>query len=390
MSVYFIYALSFFNGIGVSSAQMVLPLYALDLGASPFAVGMLAATYSICPTLLAVTSGKLIDRVGARWPMLAGATCGGLGLLAPYLFRGMPAVYFAGTMNGLCVVLFSLATQNLVGVLSTPQSRARDFSNYMLTNSSAQFLAPLLGGFAIDHAGHAMTCLYLALLSLVPIALLAARGGALAGGTSSAAKTRGGGIRMLLSDPVVRRTLVSGSLLSAGLNLYQIYLPVYGHSIGLAASAIGIVMAMNSSAAFVSRFGLPWLIGRFGEERLLAHAFFVGAVTLALVPIFNSAVLLALVSFVFGLGMGCGQPIVIMLMYANSKDGRSAEALGLKITTNQLTKLVSPVLFGAVASALNLFTMFWINAAMMAAAGAITRPGPVPAAESEQRPAGDD
>src|SRR6185503_11009763 len=67
VSVYFIYALTLFNSIGVSSAQMVLPLYALDLGASPFAVGMLAATYSICPTLLAVTSGKLIDRVGARW-----------------------------------------------------------------------------------------------------------------------------------------------------------------------------------------------------------------------------------------------------------------------------------------------------------------------------------
>jgi len=84
--------------------------------------------------------------------------------------------------------------------------------------------------------------------------------------------------------------------------------------------------------------------------------------------------------------MGCGQPIVIMLMYSNSRDGRSGEALGLKVTTNQLTKLVSPVLFGAIASALGLFAMFWINAALMAAGGALSRPkgGDAPADTGKQ------
>lgn len=374
MSVYFVYALALFNGIGVFSSQMVLSLYALNLGASPLAVGLLAAAYSLFPMLLAVTAGKLIDRFGGRWPMTAGAACGGIGMLVPYFVQGLPAVYIAGATNGLWVVFFGLATQNLVGQLSTPDTRARDFSNYMLTNSLSQFLAPLIGGFSIDHGGHAGTCLYLALLSLAPIALLAVRGHALPGGTRRVEKARGGGIRAMLSDPVVRRTLITGSLLSVGLNLYQTYMPVYGHSIGLSASAIGMVLAMNSSAAFVSRFGLPRLIAKFGEERLLAYAFFAGAATLALIPLFKYPALLALVSFVFGLGMGCGQPIVIMLMYSNSRDGRSGEALGLKVTTNQLTKLVSPVLFGAIASVLGLFAMFWINAALMAAGGAISRP----------------
>ena len=372
VSLYLVYTLALVNGLGVFSSQLVLSLYALKLGASPLAVGLLAATYSLFPMLLAVTAGKLIDRFGARWPMTAGATIGGIGMLVPYLVPGLPAVYVAGAMNGLSVVFFSLATQNLVGLLSTPDTRARDFSNYMLTNSFAQFLAPLIGGFSIDHSGHATTCLYLAILTLAPIAMLATQGRALPGGTHRGSKARGG-MRAMLADPVVRRTLITGSLLSAGLNMYQIYIPVYAHSIGLSASATGMVLAMNSAAAFVVRFGLPRLIAKFGEERLLGYAFFVGAASLTLVPLFKSAVLLALISFLFGLGMGCGQPIVIMLMYSNSPDGRSGEALGLKVTTNQLTKLVSPVLFGAVASALGLFPMFWINAAMMAAGGMISR-----------------
>jgi MFS family permease len=372
VSVYFVYALSLLHGMSVFSSQMVLPLYALNLGASPVAVGLLAATFSLFPTLLAVTAGKLTDRFGARWPMTAGALICGLGMLVPYFFHNLAAVYFAGAMNGLSAVLFSLAAQNLVGVLSTPETRARDFSNYMLTHSFAQFLAPLLGGFSIDHAGHAVACLIIASLTLAPVAVLAARGKLLPGGTRTSAKGSGGGIRAMLADPVVRRTLITGSLLSAGLNMYQIYMPVYAHSIDLSASAIGIILAMNSSAAFVSRFGLPRLIRELGEERLLGYAFFLGAASLLLIPVFKIPALLALISFSFGLGMGCGQPIVIMLMYANSRDGRSGEALGLKVMTNQLTKLVAPVLFGAIASGLGLLAMFWINAALMAAAGSVS------------------
>src|SRR5262245_41750100 len=162
---------------------MVLPLYALKLGAGPVAVGFLAATFSLFPTLLAVTAGKLIDRFGARWPMTAGSLVCGLGMLVPFFFHNLPAVYFAGAMNGLSAVLFSLAAQNLVGVLSTPETRARDFSNYMLTHSFSQFVAPLFGGFSIDHAGHAAACLFIALLSIVPVTVLATRGRLLPGGT---------------------------------------------------------------------------------------------------------------------------------------------------------------------------------------------------------------
>ena len=322
--------------------------------------------------LLAVSAGKLVDRFGARWPMTFGALCSGLGLLVPHFFSGLPALYVTSAMTGLAVIFFNLATQNLVGLLSTPDTRARYFSNYMLTNSVSQFLGLLVGGFLIDHSNHVTACLYLALSMLAPIIILIVRGSALPGGTRRTAQASGG-IRTMLSDPVVRQALITGSLLNAGLNLYQVYMPVYAHAIDLSASAIGMVLATNSAAAFIVRFGLPQLLAKFGEQRLLTYAFFLGAASLALIPFFKGAAVLALVSFVFGLGMGCGQPIVIMLMFSNSKDGRSGEALGLKFTTNQLTKLVSPVLFGAIASVLGLFPMFWINAALMVAGGMISR-----------------
>jgi MFS family permease len=351
---------------------VTLSLYALRLGASPLAVGLLASTFSIFPMLLAVTAGRLVDRIGSRWPMTVGAATGAVAMLVPYVFEALPALYVAGTMTGLSAISFNLATQNLVGQLSTPETRPRNFSNYMLTAAAASLLGPLLAGFSIEHSSHARTCLHLSLVALAPLTLLLARGGGVPGGSHRAGKAAGGVLAML-RDPVVRHTLIAGSLINTGLNLYQWYLPVYGHSIDLSSSSIGMILAANSAAAFVVRFALPKLLAELGERTLLACAFFAGATGLLLIPLFHNALALGIVSFMFGFGMGAGQPIVIMLMYTNSRDGRSGESLGLKVMTNQLTKLVSPVIFGAVASGFGLLAMFWLNAILLAGGGMMSR-----------------
>jgi predicted MFS family arabinose efflux permease len=273
------------------------------------------------------------------------------------------------------VIFFNLATQNLVGMLSTPETRGRNFSNYALTSSVSNFIGPTFGGFSVEHFGHANTCLLVALVTLVPVAMLAVRGKALPLGTRKASKTSGN-VRALLADRNVRQTLITGSLLNTGLNLFQFYMPVYGHRAGLSASAIGSILGANAAAAFISRFMLPSLLKRFGENRVLMYTFFLGAIGLTCIPLFSNAAALIAIAFVFGFGMGCGQPIVIMLMYSNSREGRSGEALGLKFSTNQLTKLIAPVCFGAIASAFGLLAMFWINAAMLAGGGVYSRPKP--------------
>ena len=377
MSITFVFAVSLLNGMGVNATQVVFSLYALQLGAGPLTIGLLASSFSLFPMLLAVTAGRLVDRHGARWPMTFGVVGGGLGVLVTYTLPGLHTLFVAGLLTGLSVIFINLSTQNLVGILSTPENRARYFANYTLMMTGGQFLGPLVAGFSVEHLGHDNALLSLVAISAVQFTLLVTRGSKLPGGTRKAGKSAGG-IRAMLADPLVRRMLITGSLLNAGINLYQVYMPVYAHSIGLAASTIGIILAMNSTAAFVSRFALPQAIRRFGEQRVLVYAFAVGAVALALIPTFKIAGLLALISFGFGLGMGCGQPIVIMLMFSNSKDGRSGEALGLKFTTNQLTKLVSPVVFGSIAAALGLFAMFWINATLMVIGALMSRPSRKP------------
>jgi len=365
--IHLVFALALLNFATTQASRVLLALYALQFGAQPFAVGAISAAFSAFPMLLAWVAGKVADRLGSRMPLMSGALVSGLGMLVPYWWPGLPSLYVAAAMNGLSFAFYTVSLQNLVGLLGTPKDRARQYSNYAMVVSVAVFLGPMIAGFSIDHLGFGPTCLLVALLGLLPFVLLASLGGMLPGGNRRFGPAES--INDMLADRGVRRVLVTSSLVVSGVDLFQFYLPIYGHDIGLSASAIGVVLAMYAAASLVVRLIIPWFIARFSVEAVLSYAFYVGAASLFLVPLFKSAAALSLISFVFGLGLGCGAPITLMLTYSQSPAGRSGEALGLRMTANHFARVLGPLAFGAIGSTFGLFPVFWINGLMMASGG---------------------
>ena len=61
--------------------------------------------------------------------------------------------------------------------------------------------------------------------------------------------------------------------------------------------------------------------------------------------------------------------------FSNSAEGRSGEALGLRITVNHLSRVIGPVVFGSIGSAFGVFPVFWVTALLLASGGAFTRIG---------------
>jgi MFS family permease len=369
----FAFVLAFINFVCAQAGRVLLALYALRLGATPFAVGALAATFSAFPMMFAWMAGRLADRFGSRWLLMAGAVGSSCGLLVPFMLPTLPALYVAAGMLGLAFSFYTVSVQNLVGVLGKPEGHAKQFGNFSMVAALASFIGPLISGFSIDHMGFGAACLGLAVLALMPVPMLAARGGTLPRGKRHAgpAEAASG----MLAAPGVRRVLVTSSLVQLGIDLFQFYIPIYGYAVNLSASEIGIVLAMFAAASFVVRLIMPRLIARSSEETVLAYAFYIGAASFIFIPLFKSALALSVIAFLFGLGMGCGPPITMMLTYTQSPKGRSGEALGLRMTANHLARVIGPLVFGSIGSAFGLFPVFWGNALMMASGGMLSRHG---------------
>ena len=373
--LYLTFAVGFLSFTAQTASRVVLSLYALKLGAEPTAVGGLAAMFFVLPLFLSWPVGALSDRIGPRRPLIWSAVIGSAGLALPFFWEHLAAMYIAAAMSGLALAFYHVNLQTLVGRLSeTPQDRVRNFSNFSLIGAATNFCGPLLAGLSVDHAGHAIACAVIAGLPLVALVLMLNTGRSLPRAErSSAPKLR---VMDTLADREMRGMLITSGLLQLGTDLFQFYMPIYGHNVGMSASAIGSVLAAFASASFCVRFGMPRLVARFTEQRLLTYSFFVGMAGYALVPLSQNALMLSGVAFLFGLGMGCGQPLTTMLMFSKCAEGRTGETLGLRLTVNNVMRVAGPAVFGAIAAMTGLTAVFLINGAMMGVGGWMSRPTP--------------
>jgi MFS family permease len=373
--------LTFFNFVGANAARILFTLFALELGAPAYAVGLIGGLLYLFPLLLSWPIGMLVDRRGSRGLLTFAAVCGAASLALPYFVPTLMALYGAAALNGLALAFYHVTLQNLIGTLSTPEDRPRNFSNFSLAGSLTNFFGPLIAGFAIDYAGHAVACLVIASQPVVALVLLLVWGGRFPGGKPLASS--GPGALSALRDPRIVRMLVTSGIVQLGQDLFQFYLPIYAHAAGLSASVIGGIVATLAVASFVVRMFLARLVKRFAVEKLLTWSLFTGAIGFALVPLTGNAVLLGAIAFFFGLGMGLGVPLTVILMYSHSTEGRSGQTLGLRLTTNNFVRVTGPIVFGAVGTALGLPPVFWINAAAMGCGALLVRAG-----KDRQRPAG--
>ena len=353
-------------------SKVVVSLLALELGASQFTVGVLAAFYALVPLLLGIYSGRLADTIGMRRPMIIGAACTGLAMLAGFVFPSLTGLWAVALLMGAGFVLFNVSIQNLAGGFGRPEQRARNFSLLSIGYSTSAFLGPTFGGFSIDTMGHAATFGCFALFTLVPIIVLAWNEKLTKVDTPPAAGEERNALD-LLRDAPLRRLIITSGLTVAANELFAFYLPVYAHSIGLSASTIGIILGTYAVASFVTRFALPVLLRRLGIERLMVSFMLIAAGAFALLPVTHQVSLLMAIAFVIGIGLGCAQPLLMMLSYEKSPSGRTGEVTGLRLTANNVARVVIPLLSGALGALLGAAPVFWLNAINLAAVSYISR-----------------
>jgi predicted MFS family arabinose efflux permease len=355
------------------ASKVLVTLFGIELGASQFTIGVIVAMYSLLPALLAMYAGRLSDRLGVRVPMLAGSLGVAAGLLLPWLAPGLPALYASAALIGASHMFYNVSAQNLIGSLGGAEERTRNFSNYALAMAIGSFIGPLFAGFSIDFVGHATAYLYIAALPLVPALIMATARKVGRGPRVITEDEQASLSTSLLAIPLLRRTLIASAVAVTAQDLFQFYMPIYGHAVGLSASAIGVILAMSGIAAFVVRIGLPVLVKRWGPDTVFNGSLYISAVTFLLFPLFSSAPALAAIALVLGLGMGCAQPVTLMLIFSRAPEGRSGEALGLRVTINQITHIAVPILFGTIGSVFGVAPVFLANALILAGGGLLNR-----------------
>ncbi|MGH8806285.1 MAG: MFS transporter [Noviherbaspirillum sp.] len=353
--------------IALAGARITTSLYALSQQASEFTVGILIALFSLFPMLAAVPTGRLIDRVGIIKPMLAACVAIALGCALPGIVGGLTLLYLAAMLIGTGFMVIQVAAQHTVGAMSTTENRAANFSWLALGFSISGFCGPVIAGLLIDHAHYGVSFIVLGSFAIASLLLTAYGRLTQISMHPRIAEERAGSTLDLLRDKDMRPIYLVGTLLSSAWDLFTFVLPIHGTHSGLSASTIGFILGCFSMATFVVRLAMPWLARRVSEWHVLTAALLMAAICYALFPLARQPFTLTIVAAALGLAVGSSQPNMLALLHQHAPPGRTAEAVGLRITIGNACQVVLPLAFGGAGAALGLSVVFWGMGAMIAA-----------------------
>jgi len=366
-------ALGVANHMVLSGGRVAVTLDALAQGASPALVGVLMALFALLPMFFSVSAGRLVDRSGLKRPMLWGSIGCAVAVAVPALWPTLPSLVFAASLSGFSFMLFQVPAQRATGELGEGPERAKNFSWLAMGYSVSGFLGPLVAGFAIDGLGFRGAFLVLALMPLFAIAALVRDRPRLPAIVPHPDAAEPRAMFDLLRHAALRRIFLLNALFALGWDLHTVFVPIYGSQIGLSAVQIGSILSAFAAATFVVRLGLPWVARHVRDQQVLVFALCGAGLVYLAFPFVKSAPVLAALSFVLGLGLGLGQPMLMSLLHEHAPVGRVGETVGMRMSMIQTMAVAVPLVFGTLGGTLGLLPMFWAVGVFLGGGGLYVR-----------------
>ncbi|MED4784863.1 MFS transporter [Brevibacillus choshinensis] len=366
--------------IMIFATRPMMTLYAADMGAETFRIGILAATFAFFPLLFAIHAGKIADYFGDRMPLFLSNIGCAVGLTLPFLFPTLWSLFVSQAIVGVSHVFINVCMQNVLGKAATKENRDHYFSVFSTVVALASFIGPVLGGYLAEQFSYASVFMVSVAISVIPIgfSLLIP---AMVGQKKEKATEDAGNSFTLLKIPLLRKALATSALVLYSRDIYVAYFPLYASHLGISDSSIGWIIAIQGLAMVPIRLFLAKLAEVAGRDRVLLFSILTAGISFLLIPFVSNVVLLLILSAIMGVGLGCGQPLSLTTTYNASPKTRTGEVLGLRLASNRLSQLIAPLFFGVIGSWGGLVAVFYISGAFLLGGAFLTKEKTLPAEE---------
>jgi MFS family permease len=340
-----------------AATNLVRPMVsyrALQLGVPPEGLGLLAASFSLAPLVIALSIGRLVDRRGEMLFVLGGTVVMAASIFLIAIAGNVALLTLGYALVGLGHLVMVVGTQSLVARGGAATGYDRAFGHLSFSASVGQLAGPAVAGFIAGQGSPDETIraiVVAGLLSLAGLPLIVAirprRAERPADGAQTVARLP---LSSILRQPgIIRAILVSTTVLSA-IDIVVVYMPALGEERGWAASLVGAMLAVRAGASMASRLFIGRLSDRFGRRLLLIVSMSVSAVALVALPFAPSAEATFVVMIAAGLGLGIGQPLTMSWVAAEASPGTRATALSVRLMGNRVGQIALPVFAGSVAA----------------------------------------
>lgn len=348
-----------------------LPIRLQQLGASDLVIGLAIAAYALVGLLLAIPSGRLLDRLSQRRLLVAAMVGLALTTAMLSLLQSVLLLFLGMLINGLFAMWVWMLLQSMISSAGEGQGRRNQMALFSLTWGIGLAAGPSIGAVLYDHLDFTGLCVILGAVTLLGgAAALGAPNVLPLGEKDGETPAEEAGIRAALSRAFENPILVS-VLISSFINLFVLsmrisFYPVYLERAGVAITQIGLLLSLIGISSLAVRTVLPGVERRFGTLRVLIASTWLAIIGAASIPLSTNIAVLTIGALLIGVGLGANPPITVSLLAEHSDARDRGLAVGLRMVANRSGQVAQPLIFGGLAGTLGLGLAFPVSAALLA------------------------
>jgi MFS family permease len=369
-----VYGAAAFSNTMPNMGWVIVPVWLLLQGVPDWLIGITIGCRHIGPMLLAIHGGAVIDRMGARRVMIFLAT---IGAVTPFLYPITPiiwAIIVLQLITGLVDSLGWVGAQTLVSKVM--KGDATYTGRMSFCTRLGLLIGPAISGVAWDHlgpwGGFGLIGLWSAGILCSVFLLPTDIDHQPASNASESDQNLS--LRMLiprpsdyvtafklLAVPTICFVMAMSLLRHLGGGIQASFYGVHLKDIGISATTIGLLISVNGAFGLIGSLSAAPLQRNFRTHILLLFLVVGSIVFVAITPLLGDQVIaLVLASGVRGWAMAASLVFLISMIAHYTPADRQGKAMGLRVTVNQMTWFVVPIVMGFVAEIFGRENSFYV------------------------------
>ena len=361
-----VYLPTFLFSIGEGAVLPIIPLFARERGATVAAAALVVAMRPLGTLLFDVPSGFVVSRFGDKGAMVAGTALVAVVAVGASLSRSVLVFAALILVMGGAWAFWQVARLAYVSEITPIGQRGRALSLAGGVSRAGTFVGPILGGFlgkyfGLESAFYAQAVMGAAASVLVLIVVREASG-------SEDLRGHGLGRRLVATVVEHREVFLSAGLAVIALQMVRqgrdVFLPLWGDSIGLDVAQIGLVFGASSLLDVGMFYPVGYVMDRWGRKWAGVPSLLTLSVGLLILPATNEFSGFTLVAILLGIGNGLAPGIVMTLGADFAPKARRAEFLGVWRFISDVGSASGPLAVGFIAGVASLSLAATITAVL--------------------------
>jgi MFS family permease len=344
--------------IGLGIIWPLVPVYALQLGAGGFQVGLIIASFNLARTLFNPLAGRLSDRWGRKPFIAAGLLLYALVSVLYVMANRVEALMLVRFLHGFTSVLVGPVAMALAADIAPPHRLGR----YMGTLNMAVMLGlgvgPMLGGIIRDFFGMAAAFYAMGGLALLTFAGVAAFLPGSDRSATSVSPKPPAAFKNLLSHRVVQGIFLLRFFVAAGQGSVYTFFPLLALGLKLTSTQVGIILGVNIFLIALLQRVCGDLADRINPVHMIIGGTLISGLAVIGMPFVDGFNPVLLLNILMGIGNGITMPAGFVITGQLGKELGMGSVMGVTDAGWSLGMIASPILSGIIMDTLDLGSIF--------------------------------